>query len=253
MWQPQSAHVSQLHHDGSGWNDCWEASLTRYLRECGTLDPAGDPLAQIAEVAQVVRGYADAPGNAPTYIDQCAASLAHYGLPASWTDDYTTTQHAYWAICLVDAFQLSPAQYDSSWLGSYDSGEGDHFILWLPQQGDQIDWFNDPLAYAYGEVDNQYDLRAVGAAFRGAYLLPSTEHGEAVFTVTRLPGPAHVAHHDATVRQACALKSQANHECKRLTWMPAGSPVTVIRDLAHGWSQVIGGRYVGYALTANLS
>lgn len=195
-WSPRHGHVSQIHPDGSGWDDCWEAALARYGFEAGRF-PAGTTDEQaINAVALAARGQPDTPANPDTTLPEAAASLAHYGLPVEWSADYRMALNAPWAICLVDGTKLEPAQYPSSWFG--DPGQANHFILWLPNWGGAANWFNDPLAYDNGQQDCPYDLGSVASAFYGAYLLPTTNNGETPpqhWTALRqfglLPRPVH--------------------------------------------------------------
>ncbi|MDB5077294.1 MAG: hypothetical protein JWO42_3473 [Chloroflexi bacterium] len=227
-WTPRYRHVSQLHPGPggtlSGWNDCWEACLARYLRE---RDPAvckGDDWALIAAISQVARGRPDAPDNPDTTLVDASRSLAAYGVAATWTAGYQDALQAPWAICLVDGPVLSPAQYPADWFGRSAPG-GNHFILWLPFWEGSADWFDDPLCFANGQHDCQYDLGSVAAAFQGAYLLPSTGNGEIS------PAPLQVA-------ARCGLKVQPNHTCVALTQLAAGARVVALSGATGAWQQV---------------
>lgn len=176
-WSPRWKHITQLHPPAlSGWADCWEASLARYLRE---RDPAVivlDDWNLINQISLVARGVSDNPGNADTTLGEAEVSLAHYGVAGLWTTDFHAVLNAPWSICLVDGTQLAPAQYPASWFP--ESGQANHFILWMPNYLGSATWFNDPLAYDNNQQDCSYDLKSVAAAFYGAYLLPTTGHGE---------------------------------------------------------------------------
>src|SRR5262249_30901939 len=118
-WTPRYHHLSQLHPgpDGalSGWNDCWEACLARYLPERASQVTAGDDWALIDAVSRAARGTPDTPDNAETSLDGAAASLRRYGLPVAWTASYQQALRTPWAICLVDGTALAPAQYPADW------------------------------------------------------------------------------------------------------------------------------------------
>lgn len=192
-WTPRSGHVTQLHADGSGWNDCWEASQVRAMRELGLLSVDGDPMAQINEVSLAARGLPDRPLNQPTSLPQCSAGLDHYGIKYTWTESYTEALTAAMAICWVNGIVLRPQQYPPSWF----SGENflDHFILWLPQWKGSSYWFNDPLASNY--KDCEYDNLAV--AFGGAFILPAPTGAPSLAVKVLFP-------------QACAMNSKASHD-----------------------------------------
>jgi hypothetical protein len=168
-WVPKSVHVSQLRRnpDGSvtGANDCWEACQVRAGRELGIFDVNGDPLTQIAEVAQVARGFPDEESNPPTSMPECRQALAHYNMNYRWTTSYQEALAMDASIILVNGIVLRPPQYPAGWFG----GENypDHFVLWLPYYDGQANWFNDPLA----EDDCTYTLSSVAQAFSGAFLL----------------------------------------------------------------------------------
>ena len=227
-WTPRHGHVSQLHPGPngtfSGWNDCWEACLARYLRERDPAVVAGDDWALIDAVCRAARGYDDSPNNADTTLGEAARSLHAYGIAPRWTTDYQETLQAPWVICLVDGTALAPAQYPADWFGVRSPG-GNHFILWLPFWQGSACWFNDPLAYANGQQDCCYDLDSVAAAFYGAYLLPSTGNGEAA------PAPL-------VITARCALKIQPNHTCIGLALLGAGTVVTALDGWNGGWQRV---------------
>jgi hypothetical protein len=227
-WIPRYRHVSQLHAGPggtlSGWNACWEACLVRYLCERNpSLAAAGD-LALIDAVSGVARGTPDCPANADTTLGEAARSLAAYGITAPWTASFQDAWQAPWAICLVDGTLLQPAQYPASWFGAA-TGQGNHFMLWLPFWQGSDAWFNDPLAIAGSQQDCEYDLRSVAAAFYGAYLLPPTGNGEGVAPTL-------------LVEAACALKVQPNHSCIALASLPRGTVVTALPGRRGEWQEV---------------
>jgi len=227
-WKPRYGHVSQLHPGPggtlSGWNDCWEASLARYLRERNPAVIAGDDWDLIDAVGRAARGIPDLPGNGDTTLGEAALSLTAFGISPRWTTSYQEALLSPWAICLVDGRVLTPAQYPPTWFGGGAPG-GNHFILWLPRWQGTADWFNDPLAYANGQDDCRYDPNSVLAAFSGAYLLPSTGHGETMPPAFR-------------VTDRCALKVLPNHLCLGLAVLPSGVSVTALDGAQDGWQRV---------------
>ena len=243
LWSPQSDHVSQLEHanaswDGLGNNDCGPGCLTRYGREAGIL-PLGVAIHdQLSHVAEEIRGYPDGPNNGYVSVDQMQTWLGNHNTHSHYTEDWATARAAAWSICLVDAFQLSPPQYpqDWSWLGA-NTGLGDHFVLWLPQWRGTIDWYNDPLAYDLGEVDNQYDLGAMEAAFRAALVLPSTHHGEDPAPIPAPPKPAPIPIR-RMVSQPAGLKAIASHGGPNIYNIPKHGQLLDLGVRFNGFSQV---------------
>ena len=229
VWTPRHGHVSQLRPGPggtlSGWNDCWEACLARYLRERDSTVCAGDDWALIDDISRVARGRPDRPDNAETTLADAARSLAVYGVDATWTAGYQDALQSPWSICLVDGRLLRPAQYPPDWFGCSGPG-GNHFVLWLPFWQGSADWFDDPLCYANGQRDCQYGLESVAAAFQGAYLLPGTGSGEVV-----APTPMRVA-------ASCALKVQPNHTCVALIQLATGTRVEAFQGGTAGWRRV---------------
>ena len=227
MWSPRHTHVSQLHPDGdgglSGWNDCWEACLARYLRERDAAVTAGDDWALIDAVGRAARGTPDGPDNPDTSLGEAGLSLRTYGIPVRWTTSYGDALAAPWAICLVDGRVLAPSLYPPEWF-SPDPGPN-HFILWLPYWQGSADWFDDPLAYANGQQDCRYGLGSVAAAFSGAYLLPESGHGELLPEYLR-------------VIAGCALKLMPNHECIALARLHPGDRVRALEGRIGEWRQV---------------
>ena len=242
-WLPRSGHVSQLEHAtgyaGSGLSDCGPSCLTRYAREAGILDLAGGIPDQLSQVAEDVRGYPDGPSNGYVSIDQLQTWLGGHGIASHYTEDWGAARAAAWTILLVDAFQLAPAQYpqDWSWLGA-NTGVGDHLILGLPQYRGSATYCNDPLAYDLGEVDNDYDIGALGTAFRAALLLPSTHHGEdpvPPVPVPPTPAPRPVRR---MVNRACGLKLVANHTSVALAQIPPHGQILDLGVRSHEWAHI---------------
>lgn len=198
-WQPKSAHVSQLqtNPDGSvtGRNDCFPASLLRYLREAGKMDMNQPILDQLAQVDEVVRGIPDSEDNPTTDIPEAEEALRHYGVGYRWTTSYLEALAMQTSIVLVNGILLQPAQYPASWF----NGENypDHFILWLPYWNGSTQWFNDPLAPAGADV--QYSPASVSQAFAGAFLLDPLP--DQVNNMVRV-----------TFTQNCALNSSPTHD-----------------------------------------
>lgn len=170
-WTPRHAHVSQLFHRPSdppgvwGDNDCAEASLTRYLREC--LVPfAGDDQALIARLRREIVGQAtDGPANTYTGTGQLEAWMRRAGIPVAWHPGAGSLR-APWALCLVNAQGIRPVFCPSSWLDWAD-GSNNHFILCLPSG-----LYDNPLTYA-GTPPAMVDAAIASfGAVAGAYLLP---------------------------------------------------------------------------------
>ena len=197
MWQPTHDFVTQLDASGSGRNDCWEAAYAYYLLSANKAGGNTDPWGLIDEISRVARGAPDGPDNGDTTLSGAERSLARWGIPVNWTASYQAALNAPWSILLVDGTALRPAQYPASWFGN-TAGDGNHFVTWMPIWRGATNWFNDPLAPS--KAYSQYDLNSVAGAFYGAFLLPSTGHGESDpqrFTALRpfglLPQPRHGA------------------------------------------------------------
>jgi len=242
-WIPQFHHVTQIHPvGGSGQADCFQASLARYLYEAGAVPSTRDPWDLINEICIVSRGVPDGPHNPDTTLSEADNTLVHYGLPDNWTASYQDALNAPWSICLVNGALLQPAQYPASWFGS--ANWPDHFILWLPALNGAANWFNDPLAYDNGQQDCQYDPSSVATAFGGAYLLPTTGHGETAPTT-------------AQVLQACALKVQPSHASIAIAAIPAAGQVldfgTRVPVGPETWARIQWGDKTGFVLANNVS
>jgi hypothetical protein len=192
-WTPRHGHCTQLHPDGSGWNDCWQCSLARYLYEAEIVPANKDYWTLIDEICYASRGYGDHPGNSYTTFDQAEASLSHYGIPIHYTYSYPEAANTFWSIVYVDGRHMVPDTYPDSYfhIGAPDP-EGNHFALWLPLWNGSGSWFNNPLS-----VDKQDHEQSIDV-FYGAYLLPQTGNGE-------------TAPERKRVNQACGLKPQPAH------------------------------------------
>lgn len=246
-WSPRYKHVSQIHSDGSGWNDCFEASLLRYLYENGHYAPTYNQLIALNEVAIAARGIPDGPGNPDTDFSEADQAFEHYGIPYVWTASFAQAQAAPWSLVYVNAIKLSPNQYPPSWLGGQNTL--DHFVLWLPNWKGSANWFNDPLAYANGEKDCQYTPASVADAFGGAYILPTTNHGETPVVLSR-------------VKQKCSLKSAPSHASIGVATIPANGQFldlhqTVVLS-SETWRKVewcsgSTGCHIGYILQRNIA
>lgn len=174
-WQPVSHHISQLFHrptDPPGAfadNDCFEASLTRYLVE-SRAPWAGTPDALISALRQAITGQPDVHSNPYTYLQQINAFWPYIGLGPTWAlaKDRPAIATTPWALLLVSAIRLKPRQYPDAWLAGVGD-EPNHFILRLPNG--QV---NDPLAandedVTYSDAVLANALAVPGA---GAYLMP---------------------------------------------------------------------------------
>ena len=256
-------HVSQLKTwpDGStsGGSACAEAAIARYLLECyprfgeagewalvgQVLDPTAAPgvwdlIDRLSIIGRGMPVGEHDPGTDAVGIDRIFSAFA-VPTQADYTPGaYATALAAPWALCNVDACALTPAQYPSSWLGS-ECGQPNHLILWLPNQRKQANWFNDPLAFANGQKDCQYDLVAVKAALAGVWVLPDTGHGE-----KSAAAPASLR-----ITAACALKRRPDHGPGVLADVPAGTVVQAVSTT--GWRYVrMAGGAEGWVLASNV-
>lgn len=238
MWKPQyGKHVAQYHKDWSGWNDCGEACFARYLFEAYPAyggnrvkafktDITDGPMALVAMLANVARGYPDTPGNGPTSLDQMVTMFRGLNVPYRYTESYPEAYDSPWGLYLVDGTKLEPASWPRNFIG--DGGQANHFILSLPYYKGSANWYNDPLSYP-DESDVEYTPASVVSAFYGAYLLPNTGQGELI---------------GKTV-QVCSLKSQPNHTSHGIISIPKGATFTITspyKDMA--WIEA---RYNGYS------
>jgi hypothetical protein len=231
-WKAKSAFVSQLHVDGSGWDDCFEACLVRYLREVGKLPLAGVIAAQLADAALITRGVPDARANLPTTFGQADRAFAHYGVSAVWHDDFASAMGSPFALCYVNGMRLAPSQYPASWLNNQDYN--DHFILCLPSTQ-----YNDPLVPS--RCDVSYGYSSAPEWFGGAYCLPAA------------PAPAPVVLPRYTVLQTCKLKRNPNHLEGVVGPLAQRAVVTATGGITPHWRQVQDGKLVGWVLQNNLA
>jgi len=243
VWLPRSAHCSQLEHatgyQGNGLLDCGPCSCVRYLREAGKLPIDGDIPAQLSDAAYAIRGHPDDWTNGTVSVAALQTYLGSYGIASHYTEDYAVALQSPWSILLVDAFNLAPAQYpqDASWLG-WDSGQGDHFIAWLPVWQGSTYWVDDPLAFNNGEQDCIYDAGALASAFRAALILPSTHHGEDPVPVPHPPAPAPVPVRRMASRQV-GLKLRSAHGGKDIYTIPAHGQLIDLGVRNQGWAWVL--------------
>lgn len=170
---PRGAVPTQL-HAGQGWADCFPTALQFYLRQAGKLPLVDDVLTQMADVARVVRGFADGPNNPDVNLSQADAAFAHYGVKATWTPSWQDAITSPWAILLVNGARLAPPNYPESWFAGADWP--DHFVVGLPFWKGDANWFLDPLNPQKQYC--RYDLDSIAPYYGGAYLLPTTNHGE---------------------------------------------------------------------------
>lgn len=228
--------VSQMppEHSGSGWNDCAEASLGAYLLARGKMAPGTNTEAILQELSQVMRGGADLPSNGYTTLEQLAAGLQHYGLPAQLSYDYQVAMNAPWAICLVDGTAITRADgskpYPASWFGGHIGP--DHFVVWGPPFAGGANWIMNPLDPA--GVWAQYDLASLQSAFSCAYLLPAIAAPK--------PVPAKVL--DGETTAACGLKPDPSHGGTDIAQVPADATIAIlpwqVKDKATGelWQRI---------------
>lgn len=166
---------TQIHpENGSGQDDCYQASLAGYLKAKGLLAGLSDDQV-LNELSLATRGTPDSPDNPYTSLNQADAGLQHYGLPVTLSYDWADAVAAPWSVCLVDGTVIrradGTAPYPASW---FDGATGpDHFILWGPPFQGAYNWCMNPLDPSGTWA--QYDLATLRQAFSCAYLLPSLE------------------------------------------------------------------------------
>jgi hypothetical protein len=220
---PRSEHCSQLTHvggiTGTGLDDCGISAAQRRLREGGELDPAGDIVTQLGQLAYEVRDHADNYSNGTLSVAQVAQLLANHGVGSHYTESFGEAHGAAWSLLLVDGTRLAPAQYPAGWFGNL-GGQANHFILWLPAYLGSDTWVNDPLAYWNGQEDCQYSLESLEAAFYAALILPSTGHGEDQADVPQPPrqAPKPVRR---MVSHPCGLLPKPLHGTPAIATLPA--------------------------------
>lgn len=261
-WTPRWRHVTQIHTDGSGWNDCGEASLARAIMEYDPATPgrAGNQEWQlprdihdpsnpatiwdlISRLSVLARGTPDSPSNGFTSADGIQRMLAAFGLhmPANYADGpdagwQATVDHPL-ALCWVDGVTLAPPSFPASYFGG-DWGY-DHLILSLPVEG----LYNDPLTiWPDTRTDTRYTDAAVRAALGGAWILPAPEP------------VAPVQYH---VIARCALKSRPNHlgapGNPTRAELAAGAGVTLTGQRTPHWLEVRAGDAAGWVLGSNVA
>jgi hypothetical protein len=220
-WQPAHDHITQMrtNPDGTvtGRNDCFEASLARYLRETAAGHP-GLPESDtelIDAISLDARGIPDQEYQPPTTLPEADRALRRFGISPHYTTDYQDALTQTFAICLVDGTALAPARYPAEWFAG-EAGSANHFILWLPRWNGALSWFDDPLCGA----DCTYDLVSVREAFYGAYLLPDSERPSARLAYTSRP---------------CALKATPDHYSVALAHLQKGASVTIKGQPQRDW------------------
>jgi len=193
-------HVSQFENwnDGTGLNghmNCGEASWVRWLIASDyplflTLISQGLTFVQavgrlMAHVRLVATGQAEHTYEGGTLV----VGMEHYaqaceipGWRLAGADSVIWGAVVRpWTIFLVRAWQLAPAQYPVSFLGS-NLDLPDHYILKLPGRADGP-LFNDPLAWTNGQADCTYTIDSFRLAAAGTSCLalpdPSTITWEA--------------------------------------------------------------------------
>lgn len=202
---------TQLHPDGTGWNDCYGSSLEAYLRAYGKFPASMSDEDALNYISVATRGTPDSPNNPYTTLAQADLGLAHWGLPVTLSYDWTKALNAPWSICLVDGTAITKADgtkpYPASWF-NYETGP-DHFCLWGPGYQGRFDWLMNPLDPAMQWAE--YDLGSLQRAFSCAYLLPD------------VPGPAAIKKVSWMAKTKATLKPQPNHESTGICPVPAGA------------------------------
>lgn len=199
-WTPRHGHCTQLHADGTGWNDCWQCSLARYLYEAGIVPPDAPYWPTVNDICLASRGYPDSPSNPYTTFDEAERSLRHYGIPVWYSTSYQEVSAQAFSIVYCDGRYLVPDAYPDSWFGG-PNPSGNHFVLWLPYWQDSALWLNNPL------VPEQVDMQQRIDMFYGAYILPTTGNGES--------GPVR-----RKAKQQCGLKPSAAHGGENMLTIP---------------------------------
>lgn len=195
-------HVSQYENwgDGGGLNghmNCGEASWVRWLIAAQyplflALIAQGLTFVQavgrlMAHVRLVSTAQAERTGEPGTLVVQMehyaqACQIPGWRLAPAEQTLWGGGVVRPWTIFLVRAWQLAPAQYPESFLGS-NLDLPDHYILKLPGRTDGP-LFNDPLAWNNGQADCVYTVASVREAIAGTSCLmlpdPSTIAWEAV-------------------------------------------------------------------------
>lgn len=166
--------LSQLHANGSGQNDCFQASFGAFLEADNKASGSQTDILNAVSLAS--RGSPDQPANDDTNLSQASLAIAHYGYAVNLTYSYQAALNAPWSIVLVDGIVITKKDgskpYPASWFGG--AVGPDHFILWGPGFQNQFDWIMNPLDP--DGVWREYDLRSMQQAFSCAYLLPDITH-----------------------------------------------------------------------------
>lgn len=170
----QYPFVSQLHNDGSGWADCFEACLAAYLLTAKRVDVKEDHEVLLNQVSLAARNAADKADNQYTTIPQAELALQKYGIVVDWDAAYVDALDAYWSICLVNGATIKLIDGTSPYPTAWFNGENipNHFVLWGPELDGQPNWFMNPL-----DPDarwKQYDLTSISNSWGGSFLLPNT-------------------------------------------------------------------------------
>lgn len=174
-WRPVWRHITQVYHrtgDPAGaWadNDCFEASLSRYLREASAPWGGTDP-GLIGTLRQAISGQPDGHWNNYTWLADINRFWPYMGLQgARWIDRATDHECGLrpWALCLVSVTRLAPRPYPDWWLAGI-ADEADHFILRLPDGS-----YNDPLGMD-GDARYSDDVirHAMDVPGAGVYQMP---------------------------------------------------------------------------------
>lgn len=184
---------SQIHPDGSGWNDCFGGSFGAYGLAARLFAAGASAETILNTISLATRGIPDAPDNPDTTLAQASACLQRYGLPAQVTTDWQTTLNAPWAILLVDGIEITRADgtkpYPASWFGGATGP--DHFVLWGPSFAGNYDWVMNPLDPTGKWA--RYEVGILQGAFNCAFPLPAVP-----------------AAYIVSVKTAGTLKQQAN-------------------------------------------
>lgn len=239
------AYVSQLHADGSGWADCFQASLGTYLKAVGKLpmDMADADVLNAVSIAS--RGTPDNPGQGYTTLNEAGIALQHYNIDFTLSYDWTKIIAAPWAILLIDGTAVRLADGGVPYPASFFGGETgpDHFVLSGVAYNGAYNFVANPLALSHGWA--QYDLGSLQRATTCGYLLPD------------VPGkPAPKALHWAA-KTACKLKVLPNHTSTGICPIPASAS-----GVTWGETKVVGGEtwikcqfrdVLGWLLRSNLT
>lgn len=233
----RSGYVGQIHADGWGWDDCAEACGVRLVREAGKLDPAGDHLAQIAQMREDMTGERDSPSNGYTSSDQIAHGLAIYGINAHWSGSYAEAHNAPWSLVVINyVIELAGGGYaysESALAGAT------HVCLWMPDGA-----VDDPLAQIGGYGDVHWNYASLQAHFLGAMIVDSQ-----VGVPWPPPAPAPVptppapVAHRAQARTQLGVKPQPRHGGPDLVTIPKDGQLLDTGKRVDGWADVFYGAH----------